>query len=203
MNVDKFLEAASAAIEQQIIPALFTPAQIAEMHQPFHHKWDYYSLSHMVTAEKEFAAFGGACPQLAVNDPRITEAQIDALPPTITVAYEGKNYAVPLRVYLDTDESVKEWQENVEFNSRSREALASIEPGLASKFHLAASKDYSIGYGIGQVGGKPSATFLVQLFSDKAQKLGSKVKKYMESELKTLTPERPSEVILSGPIRLH
>lgn len=201
MNAEKFLEASRIATEQQIIPKLFTPAQLAEMQQPFHQTWDYYGFVPLMTAEKAFAAYDGAKPQLSINDPRITDAQIKALPPTITVDYEGSQYTVPLRVYSGARESVADWQEKLAFQRRSREAIASIETGLSSKFNLTSGYDYSIGYGIGLVDNEKAASFIVQLYNDKARKVSRDVGKYMEEELKTLTPERKSQVLLSGPVR--
>lgn len=202
MGAETVMEAVNKAIEEQVVPKLFSREQRAEMTVPYHTASDHYNFAPLMTADMEFAATGGLAPQLAINDPRITDAQIDAAPKTITVTLRGQEVTVPLRVYKNTSETVAEWTETRDFQSRSRQAIAQLEIGLSRKFNLEAGKDYSIGYGIGGVGHIKAASYIMQIYNAKtARKQGAEIKQYMQERLAELTPERPSQVILSGPIR--
>jgi hypothetical protein len=203
MKADKYLRAAEKAMEQQIVPLLFSAAQQQEWAQPHHEKWDHYNFASLMTADKRFEDFAQVAPQLAINDPRITQAQIDAAPKTLKVVVDGTSYDVPLRIYKNTSETEQQWQESRRIRVRHREVVQGLEKSLKAEFKLTAGKDYSIGTGRSLKDGKPVDTFMVQLFNAKARKAGPELQKRMTEQLAVLMPERPSNVWLMGPIVLH
>lgn len=203
MGQEYVMEAVNRAILEQVVPKLFTQKQRNEWEAPYHEKSDHFNFAPLMTADMEFAALGGLAPQLAINDPRISQAQIDAAPKTLTVTLNGKQHTVPLRVYKNTSETVAEWTETIAFQARSREAISHLEIGLSREFNLEAGKDYSIGYGIGGVGDIKTANYFMQIFNAKtARKQGAEIRQYMQEQLAELTPERPSRIIVGGPIRI-
>ena len=202
-NHEKIARAIDKALEHQIIPKLFTPEQLAEMDKPYYGRHNLYYAANLMTSEAEFKVLGTMKPQLAITDPRITKAQIAALPKTLDVTVDGVTHTVPLRVYeMHYHATVKEWRDEVDFQAESTRAAAQLEGALEKKFNLAAGKDFSIGFGIGadQQGNKV-ASYMVQMFDNAAlKKQGTAMQKFAEQEIKTITPGRPSSVMVHGPI---
>lgn len=205
-NYDKIARAIDKALEEQIIPLLFTPAQLAEMDKPHYGRHHLYYAANLMTIEKEYKVLDTVKPQLAITDPRITKAQIAALPKTLDVTVDGKTHTVPLRVFeMHHHASVKEWREAVDFQAESHRGAEGLEKSLARKFNLVAGKDFSIGYGIGaDKKGNKVASYMVQMFDNAAlKKQGKAVQDFAEKEIAVITPGRPSSVMVHGPIILH
>jgi len=55
----RFVDAVARAIEEQIVPKLFTPVEQAEMNLPWHRKSDHYYAMPVITTEPEYGAHLG------------------------------------------------------------------------------------------------------------------------------------------------
>lgn len=195
-----FIEAVNKAIEEQIVPKLFTAKELADMKLPHHETSDHYTFSNGITSDPAFAPFYNVQPQLCVEDTRVPDAQIDAAPKKIYVTFKGKVHEVPLRVYRFNTDSAKKFTGMLEFTYISRAAIAELAKGVKKEFNLVSGTDYEIGYGVGGWAAKdvPEAYYLIQTWSKAAQKQDKAICKFVEEQLKVVTPGRPSKVSTSG-----
>jgi hypothetical protein len=198
------LEATKQAIDEQVIPQLFSAEQIAEMKKPYHDKADYYFLVN----DEDFLKVMGAT--LIINDARIMPEQIAAAAKSINVTVDGKTQEIALHVYKPHNESVQAWQDGLAYSYVSREAKEKLEAGLAEKFNLAKGKDFKIEYGsmnninfelpTNDPGFKTrtAALYLVKIWNKEALKQTPAIEKYIHDQLKAITPGRPSDVYINS-----
>jgi hypothetical protein len=199
-----FIQAVNQAIEEQIIPRIFSAAQLAAMQLPYHEKKDHYSFTTAPTAERTFKKFYNIRPQLMINDPGIADRQIN--PPalrSIKVSFKGKMRDVPLSIVRENPgwaKTAQEWQKDLDSSYLRRKVVAKLEPSLKQKFNLASGKDYSIGPGLGFARKNAATQYVVQLHTPEARKETAAIKKLIEKQLKVITPGKRSRVRIAGPM---
>jgi hypothetical protein len=198
------LEATKQAIEEQVIPQLFSAEQLAEMKKPYHEKADHYFL----IDDEDFLKTMGAT--LIINDARITPEQIAATAKSIKVTVDGKTQEIPLQAFKPRTGNVQAWQDNLAYSYVSREAKEKLEAGLKEKFNLVKGKDFKIEYGsmnninfelpADAPGFKTrnAALYLVKIWNKEALKQKSVIEKYIHDQLNVITPGRPSDVYINS-----
>jgi len=198
------LEATKQAIEEQVIPQLFSAEQLADMKKPYHDKTDHYFL----IDDEDFLKTMGAT--LIINDPRVPAEQVAAAARNIQVTVDGKTQDIPLHVYKPRNESVQAWQDSLAYAYVSREAAAKLEADLTEKFNLVKGKDFKIEYGsmnninfdlpTDAPGHKTrtAAFYLVKIWNKEALKQKPAIEKYIHDQLNVITPGRPSDVYINS-----
>lgn len=187
-KLQDFMVAATGAMELQVIPAIFSDAQRAEMTLPHHSPEDHYHCGFLGGNE-----FRDMAPQISIDDPRISQQQIDQALNKISFHFDGQDYDFDVRVYQSTrgKKDLSKWQKDVGHTQLSRQAIDAVAPKLQQQFQLAVGQDFSISHG---QRANYTAAFTITLTQQTDAQRKADIEAYADTELKKVITDRPVSV---------